>query len=92
VLPSFSADLFQRMTATTRSFWKACSRGFSWIFFAIAGLAFWAVGKAISEFGQIDRILAEMLGIAIAVATGVLGYILKATADDLGGAQDSSDQ
>ncbi len=49
-------------------------------------------GRAISEFGKIDRILSEMLGLGIAAGTGVLGYILKTTADDLSAKQDSPDQ
>jgi hypothetical protein len=80
------------MTAASRSFWKAFLHGLAWILFAIAGLAFWVGGRAISEFGKIDRILAEMLGLGIAAATGGLGYILKTTADDLGAEQDSPDQ
>ena len=80
------------MTAATRSFWKAFLHGLAWILFAIAGLAFWVGGRAISEFGEIDRILAEMSGLGIAFASGALGYILKTTADDLGVEQDSLDQ
>jgi hypothetical protein len=38
---------------------------------------------ALSEFGKIDRMLAEMLGLIIACATGALGYFLKSSADDL---------
>ena len=53
----------------TRSFWKAFLHGLAWVLFAIAGLAFWVGGRAISEFGKIDRILAEMLGLLIAAAT-----------------------
>jgi hypothetical protein len=53
----------------------------AWILFAIAGVAFWAGGKIISESAKIDRILAEMLGL-IAFALGALGYILKNGADD----------
>jgi hypothetical protein len=80
------------MTAATRSFWTASLNGLAWIVFAIAGLAFWVGGRAISEFGKIDRILGEMLGLGIAAAIGALGYILKSTADDLGAEQDSPDQ
>ncbi len=80
------------MTAATKSFWKAFLHGLAWILFAIAGLAFWVGGQAISEFGKIDRILAEMLGLGIAFATGALGYILKTTADDLGAERGSPDQ
>ena len=71
------------MTSASRSFLKAFLHGFAWILFAIAGLAFWVGGRAISEFGKIDRILSEMLGLGIAAGTGALGYILKTTADDL---------
>ena len=80
------------MTAATRSFWKAFLHGLAWILFAIAGVAFWVGGRAISEFAKIDRILAEMLGLGIAFATGVLGWILKSTADDLSTEQDSPGQ
>lgn len=79
------------MTAATRSFWKAFLHGLAWVFFAIAGIAFWGGGRAISEFGKIDRILAEMLGLGFAAGTGALGYILKTTADDLGAERDSLD-
>jgi hypothetical protein len=80
------------MTAGTRSFSKAFLHGLAWALFAIAGLAFWVGGRAISEFGKIDRILGEMLGLGIAFAIGALGYLLKTTADDLGAAQGSPDQ
>ena len=60
--------------------------------FAIAGLAFLVGGQAISEFGKIDRIVAEMLGYLIAAATGALGYVLKNFSDDLGSDQDSPGQ
>lgn len=80
------------MTAATQSFWKAVLHGLSWVFFAIAGVAFWVGGRAISEFGKIDRILSELLGLLVAAGTGVLGYILKTTADDLGAEHDSLDQ
>jgi hypothetical protein len=80
------------MTASTRSFWKAFLHGLAWILFAFAGLAFWWGGRVISEFGKIDRILSELLGLGIAFATGTLGYILKTTADDLGVEQHSPDQ
>jgi hypothetical protein len=60
--------------------------------FAIAGLAFWVGGRAISEFGKIDRILAEFLGLRIAAASGALRYILNNSADDAGTDEDSADQ
>ena len=64
----------------------------AWVLFTIAGFAFWWGGRAISEFGKIDRIFSEMLGLGIAVATGGLGYIFKTKADDLGAEQDQPDQ
>ena len=86
-----SRDLSNIVTAATRSFCKAALHGLSWVFFAIAGVAFWVGGRAISEFGKIDRILSELLGLLVAAGTGVLGYILKTTADDLGAEHDSLD-
>ena len=78
------------MTAVTRSFLKVLLRGLAWVLFVIAGLAFWVGGRAISEFAKTDRILAELSGFLIAFATGAIGYVLKNTADDLGGGEDSS--
>ena len=92
MLLSFLRPLPSIVTAATRSFWKAFLHGLSWVLFAIAGLAFWVGGRAISEFGKIDRILAEMLGLLIAFATGALGYVSKNFADDLGSDQDSPGQ
>ena len=80
------------MTAATRLVLKALLSGLAWLLFAIAGLAFWVGGRAISEFAKTDLILAELLGIGVAFATGALGFILKSTADDLDGSEDSSDQ
>lgn len=76
------------MTTTTRSLWRALLHAVAWILFAIAGLAFWWGGRAISEFGNIERIFSEMLGLGIAFAAGGLAYILKTKADDLGAEQD----
>lgn len=77
------------MTAATRSLWKAFLHGLAWVLFAIAGVAFWAGGKVISESAKIDRILAELLGLMIAVAVGAVGYVLKNFGDDLGSDKDS---
>ena len=60
--------------------------------FAVAGLTFWAGGKFISESAKMDRILAEMLGLMIAVALGAVGYALKNFGDDPGSDQDSASQ
>lgn len=80
------------MTTGNRSALRAFLRGLSWFFFAVAGLSFWVGGRAISEFGHMDRILAEAFGLSIAGATGMLGYVLKSSADDLTEEEDSSGQ
>ena len=49
-------------------------------------------GDAISEFGKVDRILSEFLGLLIAVVTGAAGYVLKTSADDLDATEDSTSQ
>lgn len=56
---------------------KALLRGLSGLFFVVAGLAFWVGGRAISEFAKIDRILGEMLGLALAGAFAVFGLVAK---------------
>jgi len=78
------------MIAHSRCVAKVFLRVLSWVSFVIAVLAFWAGGRAISEFGHIDRILAEAFGLSIAGATGFLGYILKGSADDLSKDEDLS--
>jgi len=80
------------MTTANRSVLKAFLRVGSWLLLGIAGIAFWVGGRAISEFGKVDRILAEFLGLLIAVVTGIVGYVLKTSADDLNGTGDSNSQ
>ena len=80
------------MTTATRSVLKAFLRAASWLFLGIAGIAFWVGGRAISEFAKVDRILAEFLGLLIAVVTGIAGYVLKTSADDLDGTKNSTSQ
>lgn len=78
------------MNTANRSILKAFLRAGSWLFLGIAGIAFWVGGRAISEFAKVDRILAEFLGPLIAVLTGIVGYVLKTSADDLDGTEDST--
>lgn len=56
---------------------KAFFRGLSWLSFIVAGLLFWVGGRAISEFGKIDRVLGEMLGLGLAVLFVGIGAIAK---------------
>ena len=97
ILQQFDATIALRfayhiVNAATRSFWKVFSHGLAWVLFAVAGLTFWAGGKLISESAKMDRILAEMLGLMIALALGAVGYVLKNFGDDLGSDEDSVGQ
>lgn len=80
------------MTTATRSVLKGFLRAGSWLLLGIAGISFLVGGRAISEFGKVDRILSEFLGLLIAAVTGAAGYALKTSADDLDAAEDSTSQ
>jgi len=94
VLPCFLLSLvaMSSRTASTRSALTVLLRGVSWLLLAVAGLAFWVGGRAISEFSKTDRIFAEMEGIALAVVVGALGFAAKTVADNLEEGKDSSSQ
>lgn len=62
---------------------KPLLKGASQLLFVIAGLLFLVGGRAISEFTKTDRVLAEFLGIGLAVVFVVLGFVAKSAADDL---------
>lgn len=62
---------------------KSLLKGTSQALFVIAGLLFLVGGRAISEFARTDRVLAEFLGIGLAVLFVVLGFVAKNAADDL---------
>jgi hypothetical protein len=80
------------MTITARSVLKSFLLGLSWLLLGIAGLAFLVGGRAIHEFCKVDHLLAELSGLSIAVVTGAIGFILKSTAEDIDGAEDSGGQ
>lgn len=69
---------------TKRSALKSLLNGAAWFFFAVAGIAFWFGGRAIHEFANTGRVLAEMEGIGIAVLFGGFGAIAKSFADRFG--------
>jgi hypothetical protein len=71
------------MTSSSRSIFKEVLFGFSWVMVVIAALSFLIGGKALQEFAHIDRLFAEIIGIAIAFLCGALGFIAKNFADDL---------
>jgi hypothetical protein len=62
---------------------KPLLKGASQLLFVIAGLLFLVGGRAISEFTKTDRVLAEFLGIGLAVVFLVLGIVAKNAAHDL---------
>ncbi len=80
------------MAVSSKPALKAFLHGLAWFLLAVAGLSFWIGGRAISEFGKVDRILAEFLGLSLAGGAGLLGYILKEKANDLDDSSDSSGQ
>jgi len=53
--------------------------------FVIAGLLFLVGGRVISEFAKTDRVLAEFIGIGLAVVFVILGFVAKTAVDDLNG-------
>lgn len=64
---------------TLKYFLQALSK----LLFVVAGLFFFFGGRAIHEFAHVDRLLAEVLGIAIAVACGFGGYIAREAIENL---------
>lgn len=60
---------------------KSLLNGMAWFFFAVAGCAFWFGGRAMHEFANTERVLAEMEGIGMAILFGGVGAIAKSFAD-----------
>ena len=71
------------MTPSSRSILKALLIGFYWGMVTIAFLSFWVGGRLIHDLAHIDRIFAEIVGIAIALLCGALGFLAKNFAADL---------
>ena len=46
----------------------------------VAGLSFWAGGRALHEFVKFDRMLGEMMGIVLALVLGLIAVFLKGIA------------
>jgi|GEM_PF-5937531 len=53
------------------------------VFPVIAGLSFFFGGRAIHDFGGVDRTLAEMIGIGVAFLCLILGAIGKYKVEDI---------
>jgi hypothetical protein len=58
-------------------------RGLSSFLAVIAGFSFLFGGRAISAFGKVDRLLAEILGIGVAFACLIAMAISKHVIDDI---------
>ena len=65
------------MSSSTRSAVKYVLEGVAYGLFGIGGISFWVGGRAISEFAKIDRLLAEMMGLALAGGCGILGFMVR---------------
>jgi hypothetical protein len=78
------------MGVSPKSAFQSLTRGLASVLFAIAGLSFFFGGRAISELGKMDRLLAEMLGFALAAVCVGLGFLAKTVGepddDEEGGA------
>ena len=59
----------------------AILQGLSWLLIAIGALAFWCGDRALRDFAHMNWVLAEVLGIGIAVVCLVLGFALKVLRD-----------
>ena len=91
--PMYSVGILLRctifMSSSTKSALKSLLRGVAWLLFMIAGLAFWVGGRAIHEFAKTERMLAEMVGIGLAVVCGGLGAVAKAYGEPVAEAEEN---
>lgn len=71
------------MNASLKATAKSLLRGLAWLFFAMAGLAFWFGGGAISAVTGTDHIAAEVEGVLLALLFAALGVMAKAGEDRL---------
>lgn len=51
--------------------------------FVLAGLAFFVGGRAIHEFAGVERVLAEVEGLALTFAFGLVAFIAQRAGEDL---------
>jgi hypothetical protein len=59
---------------------KLAISGISWVLIAVGGMSFFFGGRALHEFAGIDRLLAEVEGLAAAAALIALGAGLRVLA------------
>ena len=65
------------MNTSTKHLGKTLFRGLASLLFLAGGLLFLVGSRAISEFGKVDRVLGEMLGLGLAGLCFGLGMVLK---------------
>ena len=68
------------MTASDKPRYNIPLRAASVVLFVAAGFAFLWGGRALAEFEGVNRMLAEVEGIVVALACGILGGLAKAAA------------
>jgi hypothetical protein len=66
-----------------RSTLKHFLQGVSSVLIVIAGMSFFFGGRAIHEFGTVDRTLAEIIGIGLAFLCLILGVVAKYKIEDI---------
>jgi hypothetical protein len=71
------------MRDTTKSAYKLFLQYVSWVLGAIAVIAFFWGGRAINEFFEVDRLLAEGMGLGIMAACIALAVAAKSALDDM---------
>ena len=62
---------------------KYSLKGLSHLLFLVGALFFLVGGRAIHEFGNVERMLAEVLGLATAAVLFFCGYMAKSAIEDL---------
>jgi hypothetical protein len=68
---------------STRSIAKSLLRGIAGLLFVVAALAFWFRGRVIHGFAKREQVLAELEGVGLAAAFGLLGWTGKTAGDHL---------
>ena len=71
------------MNALLRSLLIVLLRGAEWLLFGIAGLSFLAGGLLMNLYGQVNRALAEIIGLPLAGCCLVLGFLARSARERL---------
>ena len=71
------------MNSTTKAGLASLLNGAAYLFFVIAGMAFWFGGGLIHAVVQTERLLAEAEGIGLAALFGGIGVLVKTIATRL---------